>query len=268
LVEGAENGLVYKADLGATYDPAAGVSVSPTLAKIRYSAPGSSRRGIEGSPAAYRNLVFTQDNDGVLAAWDAITLTCVWARSVGDDADATIVVEPKDGQVGASLYVGNEIDHRGGVADTNLRKIDALTGEVLWQVDVPALYDVDTNGGLVATPMLGQGQAEGLVVFNVAKTVGGGGALLGVDTTTGEIEWKRDLVAYSWSSPVGIMAADGVQYSVYCDSAGMMHLFDPATGEELDSVSLGGNVEASPAAFGNMIVVASYSLNIYGVKIT
>jgi outer membrane protein assembly factor BamB len=269
LLVGGENGLIYKAKLNASFDAAAGtVSVDPTLTKVRFSAPNSSRHGIESSIAAYRNIFFTQDNDGVLAAWDATTLTNIWARSVDDDGDATVLVEPFENGIGASLYVGNEIDHRGSAGVTNLRKIDALTGELLWQVDVESVYDSNTNGGLVASPMLGRGQAAGLVIFNVAKTSGYAGALIAVDTASGEVRWRRDLPAYSWSSPVGIMADDGSQYAVFCDYAGLMHLFDPATGAELDSISLGGNIESSPAAFGNMIVVANYSLNIYGIKLS
>ncbi|MDR0592082.1 MAG: PQQ-like beta-propeller repeat protein [Bifidobacteriaceae bacterium] len=269
LVEGGENGLIYKAKLNARFDPAAGaVTVDPQLTKLRFQAPSSSRHGVEGSLAAYRNLVFSQDNDGVLAAWDAITLTNVWARPVDDDADATIVVEPVDGQVGAYLYVGNEIDHRGSAGVTNLRKIDALTGELVWQYDVPAVYDQTTNGGLVATPMLGAGQAAGLVIFNVAKTAGNSGALVALDTATGDLKWRRDLANYSWSSPVGIMSTDGLQYGVFCDSAGLMHLFDPLTGQDFDAISIGANTEASPAVYGDMIVVANYSLKIYGVRVT
>jgi outer membrane protein assembly factor BamB len=268
LIEGGENGLIYKVRLGASFDDASQtVSVAPVLTKVRFKGPVSDRYGIEGSPAAYRNLVFTQDNDGILAAWDAITLTNIWARSVGDDADATIVVEPRQGQVGAYLYVGNEIDQRGSAGITNLRKIDALTGELLWQHDEPAVYDEKTNGGLVATPLLGAGQAEGLVIFNVAKTSASGGVLLALDTTTGTVKWRRDLLNYSWSSPIGIMSTDGQQYGVFCDSAGMMHLFDPLTGADFDAISIGANTEASPAAYGDMIVVANYSLKIYGVRV-
>jgi outer membrane protein assembly factor BamB len=269
LFEGGENGLIYKADLRASFDPATGAAaVDPELTKVRYRAPDSARHGIEGSPAAYRNLVFTQDNDGILAAWDATTLANVWARATGDDADATIVVEPGTDRVGAWLYVGNEIDHRGAGGVTNLRKVDALTGEVAWQHDEPAIHDEATNGGLVATPLLGAGQAAGLVIFNVARTTGYGGALVALDIATGAVEWRRDLAAYSWSSPIGIMSTDGLQYGVFCDSAGIMHLFDPSTGADFDAISIGGNTEASPAAYGNMIVVANYSLKIYGVRVT
>ncbi|MDR0366914.1 MAG: hypothetical protein LBH68_08840, partial [Bifidobacteriaceae bacterium] len=102
LLETGENGLIYKVALAAQFDAAAGsVSVTPSFAKLAYKTSLSTRMGIESSPAAYRNLLFTQDNDGILAAWDAITLTNIWARAVGDDADATILVEPKIGEVGA-----------------------------------------------------------------------------------------------------------------------------------------------------------------------
>lgn len=47
-----------------------------------------------------------------------------------------------------------------------------------------------------------------------------------------------------------------------------MHLFDPNTGEDLDTLSLGKNTEASPAVYGNMLVVASYAKRIWGIKLT
>jgi hypothetical protein len=47
-----------------------------------------------------------------------------------------------------------------------------------------------------------------------------------------------------------------------------MHLFDPNTGADLSTLSLGKNTEASPAVYGNMIVVASYARRIWGIRIS
>jgi hypothetical protein len=46
-----------------------------------------------------------------------------------------------------------------------------------------------------------------------------------------------------------------------------MHLFDPRTGEDLDVISLGLNVESSPSAYDDMIVVGSYAKKIFGIRI-
>ena len=79
--------------------------------------------------------------------------------------------------------------------------------------------------------------------------------------------WRRHLGNYSWSSPTLVTSTDGRLYGVLADSEGVMHLFDPETGEDISTVSLGKNVEATPSVFGDMLVVASYDRNIYGIRI-
>ena len=60
-------------------------------------------------------------------------------------------------------------------------------------------------------------------------------------------------------------ANDGKTYAVFCDYNGDMHLFDPRTGKDLDVISLGRNIESSPAVYNDMIVVGSYTPKICGV---
>ena len=73
LIEPAENGLVYKAKLNASFDPEAKtVSVNPQLTKMEYRTPSSHKFGIESSAVAYRNLMFASDNDGNLAKLSSI----------------------------------------------------------------------------------------------------------------------------------------------------------------------------------------------------
>ncbi len=107
-----------------------------------------------------------------------------------------------------------------------------------------------------------------LVIFNVSRTTAPReGDLIALDKITGSVVWRRHLSNYSWSSPTLITASDGAVYGVLADSDGVMHLFDPATGEDISTVSLGKNVEATPAIFGDTLVVASYDRNIYAIKI-
>ncbi|HOC13485.1 MAG TPA: PQQ-binding-like beta-propeller repeat protein [Propionicimonas sp.] len=267
----AENGLVYKAKLNAKFDAEAKtVSVDPQLTKLQYSTPVSEKYGIESSAVAYRNLMFAQDNDGNLICWDANTLTVVWARALGDDSDASLVLEQTaDG--GVFLYAGNEVDKRTDPDQfiTNLRKINALTGELVWQYDVPAQRSLPNNGGLMATPLLGTGEIADLVLFNVAKTTSEKqGDLIALDRKTGKLAWKRHLKRYSWSSPTQITSSDGHAYVVFGDSGGTLHLIDPNTGEDLNTLSLGKNTEASVSAYGDMLVVASYAKRIWGIRIS
>lgn len=283
LIEPGENGLVYKAKLNASFDPAARtVSVDPVLTKLEYKTPNSDTFGIESSAVAYRNLMFASDNDGNLICWDATTMRIIWARDVGDDSDASMVLEETDD--GVFLYHGNTLDKRGqgegAELDTNIRKINALTGEVVWQYDVPTVASYPNNGGVFSTPVLGQGEIADLVIFNIAKTTEPalcvfarclgdfGGDMIALDRQTGTVAWTRHLDRYTWSSPVVFQGTDGHSYGIIADSGGTMHLFDPNTGEDYSTISLGRNVEASPAIYNDMIVVASYDKKIFGIKIT
>ncbi len=283
LIEPGENGLVYKAKLNASFDAAAGtVSVDPVLTKLEYKTPSTDTHGIEASAVAYRNLMFASDNDGNLVCWDATTMRVIWARDVGDDSDASMVLE--ETADGVFLYHGNTLDKRGrgdgGERDTNIRKINALTGEVVWQHDVPTVPSYPNNGGVFSTPVLGTGEVSDLVIFSVAKTtepalcvfgrcVGEfGGDMIALDRATGTVAWTRHLDRYTWSSPVVFTGTDGHSYGIIADSGGTMHLFDPNTGADFSTLSLGRNVEASPAIYNDMVVVASYHKKIFGIKIS
>lgn len=271
LIEPAENGLIYKVKLNTGFDAAAKkVTLRPELVKMAYAGPASSKHGIENSAVAYRNLMFAADNDGNVFCWDATTLQVLWMRNVGDDVDATMALDATGD--GVFLYAGNEVDTRGksgGERITNMVKIDALTGKQVWQYDLPTYYDPAVNGGVLGTPVVGQGSLADLVIFNVARTTAPReGDLVALDKATGQVVWRRHLPNYSWSSPTLFTGTDGTQYGVVSDSEGLMHLFDPQTGQDHATVSLGKNVEASPAIFDNMIVVASYDKKIFGIRIS
>lgn len=90
---------------------------------------------------------------------------------------------------------------------------------------------------------------------------------MALDKKTGEEVWKRQLDAYSWCSPVSVKSSEGKTYGLFTDFYGVLHLFDPKTGKDLHTVSLGANIESSPAVYDDMIVVGSYAQKIFGIKI-
>jgi outer membrane protein assembly factor BamB len=267
LIEPGENGIVYKTKLNTVYDPVAKtITISPEVTKFAYKLSYHAIYGIESSPLLYRNLLYFADNGGTIVCMDINTLEPIWMKSTLGDGNATMVME--ETEEGVFLYQGNTVDQSEN-RNTNLRKIDALTGEQIWQYDIPTKYDSDLHGGLLATPLIGKNDISDLIIFNVGKTTGSSnGTLVALDKATGLAVWSRELTAYSWSSPISILGNDGTSYGIFCDSLGDMHLFDPRTGVDLDVISLELNVESSPSAYNNMIVVGSYAQKIYGIRIT
>lgn len=272
LIEPAENGLIYKVKLNAAYDPAAKtVSVNPDFTKLRYTTGDANRHGIESSAVAYRNLMFATDNDGYLVCWDATTLQVVWALATGDDTDATLVLEEEGGK--PVLYTGNEYDKRGEAGGKSgpitIQKVDALTGTQVWKWEIDAQYNKAVNGGVMATPVLGFGEVSDLVIFQIAKTVSDKqGTIVALDKATGTMVWQKTTGAFGWSSPVLVQGKDGHVYGIVGDSNGVLHLFNPNTGEDYSTLQLEKNIEATPAVYGNMLVVGTYAKKLYGIKLS
>ncbi|MFT3971237.1 MAG: PQQ-binding-like beta-propeller repeat protein [Micropruina sp.] len=274
LMEPAENGLIYKVKLNAKFDPVAKtVSVDPQFTKLRYdTGDPNARHGIEGSAAAYRNLMYAPDNDGNIICWDATTMQVVWVFPTGDDTDATIVLE--DTPDGPFIYTGNEFDKRGEGANgaksgpVTFRKINALTGKEVWKWEINAQYNA-VNGGMMATPALGFGEVSDLVFVTMARTASDKqGDLVALDKKTGQVVWQRTMGAFSWSSPLLIQGSDGHVYGIQGDSSGLLHLFDPNTGKDFSTLQLEKNIEASPAVYNNMLVVGTYAKKLYGIRIS
>ena len=183
LLTVGENGVLYTCKLHTSYDPQAGtLSLNPDPPeKYTYTATGygesDNKRwwGMEDSLTIWRNYGFFADNGGYLQCVDLNTLELLYVSDVGDDQDATMVLEEAPAEGTIYLYGGNKVSSRGatdGVGETIHRKIDGLTGETLWSYSIPAALDE----GTMATPHVGKGDLEDLVIFacsDVSVTVEG-----------------------------------------------------------------------------------------------
>ena len=108
-----------------------------------------------------------------------------------------------------------------------------------------------------------------MIVYTIARTPNSwNGLCVAFDTETGEIVWEKSMDRYTWSSPVALYTEEGEAYIVLCDSVGNLSLLEGSTGETLSSMSLGSNIEASPAVFENIIVAASRGGRICGIKVS
>ena len=267
LVEAGENGIVYTVKLNTSFDlDKSYLNINPKITKYRYKSDKNKKLGIENSVAIYKNYAYFADNDGMLQCLDLNTLSPVWARNVSDDTDSTIVLEEEGKNV--FLYTACEVDKQRRGGTSYIRKINALTGDAVWYREFACSYNNSVNGGVLGTPVVGKHEISDLVIYDVARCNGSnGGKLVAFNKSTGKTAWELSFNNYSWSSPVDVYTNKGKAYIVFCDSAGNMFLIDGKKGEILDRISLGANIEGSPAVYENTIVVGTRGQKIWGIKI-
>ncbi|MDY7225423.1 PQQ-binding-like beta-propeller repeat protein [Hyalangium rubrum] len=267
---GGENGLFYALRLNTNFDAIKlTLKVRPEVLRYRYTPTDSAHYGIENSISVVGNLAFFADNGGTLQAIDLRTFQPVWAFPAGDDTDASIPVELEEGR--PVLYTGTEVDKTGPSGKAWLRKLDGLTGQVLWERSYPcqgARTPKKVDAGVFATPLVGTGDIGDRVLFTLSRCPGfTEGLMVALDKATGEEVWRKPLDNYAWSSPTACKDEQGHTFILQGDILGTVHLLDGRTGEELDSLKLSGLIEASPAIFGDMAVLATRGQWIHGLRL-
>lgn len=235
---------------------------------MRYTVAGAAP-GIESSMAVYRNYGYIADNHGYVVCVNLNTMKPVWSYFTGDDSDATpVIAEERDG---VFVYVGSEID-RQSVGTARFAKLDALTGQPVWERRIEGrrenLDEKHFDGGFYATPLLGQGNAEGLIFANcVMNTDGRNGRLMAFDRQTGETRWETPLRYYAWSSPVGFLNEGDDMFILTGDCAGNLYIINALSGEIITRKAVGSNFESSPVVVGNSAVVGSRGNKIFKVSL-
>jgi outer membrane protein assembly factor BamB len=263
-----ENGVIYSILLNTKFDrEAATIAIDPVIS--RYCHTGSRRLGTENSMTAFSHFAFFADNSGLIQCLDLKTLEPVWFFDAGDDTDASLVLEWEEANQMLAIYTGIEVDLQGppsGIAV--IRKLNAANGSVLWTYSIPAFYS-EPNGGVVATPVTGKNDLSHLVFFKVCKLKGreGGGVLIAFDKQTGDIVWEKVFTHYGWSSPAAVYNPEGAGYLLVADSEGNIYMIRGTTGEIVHTINTGELIEASPAVFGNMMVLGTRDRHIYGIRI-
>ena len=271
LIWPGENGLLYTIKLNTQYDKAAGtISVNPDKPVMaRYTTDLGRTLGYEASAAIVENYLYLGDNGGMMFCVDLNTMELKWAQFIRDDLNASPTFEwGEDGN--GYLYVGTSMEYAEGTV--YLYKLNALNGEIVWEKAITdVFYSSSVSGGVLSSPLLGQKgtDLEGLILFHVARTPNSdNGVLMALDCKTGEEVWTKAMDFYTWSSPVAFYTEDGRAYVVICDSNGYVNLLNSKTGETINRISIGANVEASPVIYKDTLVVGTRGMWVYGVKIT
>lgn len=274
LIYPGENGILYIIHLNTKYNEQTGeLSVDPdNIVKWKYNGVRSGSRywlGVESSAAIINNYIFLADNGGNLMCLDLNTLKLVWVQDVLDDTNCSPVVDVEDGR--PYIYISTSF-HYGwrsySTAEIPIFKIDAETGEIVWRTDYTCYTVQDLSGGVQGTIAVGKNKLSDMIFVPVARTPGASsGTLAALKKDTGEVVWEKETSMYSWSSPVDFYDADGNGYLLYCNSGFNMFLIDGKTGEQLDYMNLGGNIEASPAMYGNYAVVGTRAMRTYCIQV-
>lgn len=270
LIWPGESGVLYSIKLNTNYDKAAGtLSIAPeNIVKTRYDFKNSKKLGFESSAIIVGQYIYIGDNTGMFFCVDLNTMKLVWAQNTKDDVNATPVFEWGDDGKGY-IYTGTSMEYAKG--SCFIHKLDAATGEIIWEKEYTGVaYNEAVSGGILSSPVLGKKgtDMEGLIIYSVARTpTTGGGTLVALDTETGEVVWENKLRNYCWSSPVAVYTAENKGYFIQCNSAGVATLYEGKTGTALGTISLGSNIEASPAVFENTLVVGTRGSRVFGVTI-
>lgn len=253
-----ENGSIYK------YVRARGDL--QRISVLRYRVNGAAP-GIESSICVYRNYGYVGDNHGNILCVNLNNMRPVWYYNNLDDTDGTIVCNEENGT--PYLYTACEVDKRGSHADCHFIKLNALNGERIWDLAIPChrfeLPNKTLDGGMYATPLLGTGDAAGMIFANICTNdkSGGSGSLHAISTSDGKIIYTVPYPIFAWSSPIAFHDEHDQMYIFTGDANGNVYLIRAITGEVICRQHVANNFESSPIAVGNTAIVGSRGNGIY-----
>ncbi|MBQ6399851.1 MAG: PQQ-binding-like beta-propeller repeat protein [Clostridia bacterium] len=284
VITAGTNGLLYLHALNSEFDYQAGVykmAASTTVLRSKIKGEKDALTAVESSLAAYDKYVFYADMAGVLRCVDTDTLKPVWAVNTGDAVMAAVALDLTADQR-LNLYTANMLANRKSGA-VQIRRYDALSGRNAWTVEIGVSKGKKETAdvGAKASPVIGQNSLSGLVYFTVTGISAEGSAALGfpsqvasallaLDKETGRIAWAYGMKERTESSPVAVYSPAGEGWLIQCDESGVIHLLEGLTGRVINTLTLDGKIEASPAVYGDMMVISTTGKGdtyIYGIQI-
>ena len=202
------------------------------------------------------------------------------ADAAADELQEIPAEEPETRRL--DLYTANMLANRKKGA-AQIRRYDALSGKEIWCTEIGVAKDTKgkTDSGCKASPVIGENKLGGLVYFTVTGlndegrvklNVAGGtkAALVALEKATGKIAWAVGLSDRSISSPIAVYDKDGNGRIIQCAWDGSVIMVDGLTGELVSRITVEGNIEASPAAYNDIMVVGTTGKDtehIYGIRI-
>lgn len=265
-------------------DPAQVVLMSHTKGQ------DDAKAAVESSLAMYGSYAFYADLGGVLRCVDTTTMTTQWAVETGDAVKAAIALDLEEDTHTLWLYTATTLN-RAKKGEVTIRRYNAMTGELDWSLGAEVQkstgkkdsYGKDITAGAMASPVVGQHDLGDLVYFTLSSLTKKGnavvtgndaealaGVVIALNKQTGEIVWTKDMEAYCYSSPVAVYDAQGKGWLIQACSNGTIYLMDGLSGVTVGTLQVNGTIEASPAVFGDILVVGTTGKKtsfIYGIKL-
>ena len=272
LVIAGENGLLYTVKLNTVFDykDLKTITIDPEITYLRGKGKQNDTTvSVESSVAMYGPYAYFADKQGFIRCVDTTTMETVWMFDAGDNTDAAPALE-FDENDGLALYTGTTVFTRTRKSgNAVMRRLDALTGEEVWAHETSAKFDDGERGGVKASPVVGQQNIEGLVLFAVNETPEGG-TLLALYKETGELAWSAPISGGAVSSPVAVYDLAGKARVIQAGLDGKLYMFNGLTGQLLSTLDLGGTIEGSPAVYSDMLVIGTSDREnsfMYGIRI-
>ena len=277
-----ESGILYTYRIGADFDMAAGdvyIDEEPELGKYKYENESTGyyvtddktaetetaeiKSGSIGSLTGYKDYVFFTDRSGFLQCVDINHLSLVYAVNLTGDGDATLNIED-DGEdsddfylySGTRLSFETDADVIAGAQTVYFRKIEGLTGKVLWEKPYDVYASEDYRAGMAETALIGKNSLSKYIYYAVmGQQSTGYTTVVCANKSNGETVWEYPIYAGAKSVPVAMYDKTGKGYVIMCDLAGHVHFLDGDTGEIINRLILESGIDGCPAVFNNKIVV-------------
>ena len=236
---------------------------------------------VESSLAMYDRYVFYADMGGILRCVDTNFLTPVWAVDTKDAVMAAIALDMPTPE-SLDLYTANMLKNRKS-GNVQIRRFDAMSGKEIWCTEIGVKKDKknNTDTGCKASPVIGENGLSDLVYFTVTGLSDEGraalriegeakAALVALEKETGDLRWAYGLSDRSESSPIAVYDEGGNGWIIQCAWDGSIVTLNGLSGELVASCKVEGNIEASPAAYNDIMVIGTTGKGtekIYGIKI-
>jgi hypothetical protein len=252
---GSESSRFWVIKLNRSYDAAGLVQVNPQVVFTTpawdqevLSANGDDHASVESSVAVHGNTAYFGTSAGLIWGYDLSPLrtgglpTATFRFYTAGDNDPTPVIDDE-----GMLYIAGEFDRDLPRAREvgQLTKLDPsnAANPIVWAFS----ETTNVGSGIYGTPAI---HGDSVIVAT------DGGRLIGLDRTTGFLQWELRLPGPLWASPVIV---DDVLLLGDCN--GFFHAFDVSNPTvappELWSLELGSCIEATPAVWDGRIYIGT-----------